>query len=125
VTSDFEVPKPITAIIHDLLSVHPFSEAFYAALPQDLWLHDAAWEAIEHAFLVSQHAVHVKVGQLLEALHALREEWTERQWEGVVLGLLMARRLDLLSDHPALEHAWVRLQAEQVLRQSPPEQRPE
>jgi hypothetical protein len=125
VTSDSEVPKPITAIIHDLLSIHPFSEAFYAVSPQGLWLHDAAWEAIEHAFLVSQRAVHVKVGQLLEALNALRKEWTERQWERVVLGLVMASRLDLLSDHPALEHAWVRLQAQQVLRRSPPEPRPE
>jgi hypothetical protein len=125
VTSDTEVTKHITTIVHDLLSSHRLSEAFFAALPHDLWLHDAEWEAIEHALLVAQHAVHVTVGQLLEALTALRGEWTERQWEGVVLGLLMAHRLDLLSDHPSLENAWVRLQAQQLLRQSPLDPRTE
>jgi hypothetical protein len=119
VTSDSEVTKHITAIVHDLLSFHRLSEAFFAALPHDLWLRDAEWDAIEHALLVAQHAVNVKVGHLLDALNAQRREWTERQWEGVVLGLLMARRLDLLSAHPSLETAWVRLQAQQLLRQPP------
>jgi len=43
----------------------------------------------------------------------------------VVLGLLMAGRLDLLSDHPSLEHAWVRLQVQQLLRKSSPDPRTE
>jgi hypothetical protein len=121
VTSDAEITKHITAIVHDLLSSHCLAEAFFAALPHDLWLRDAEWEAIEHALLVAQHAVHVKAGHLLEACKALRAEHADRQWEGVVLGLLMANRLDLLGDHPALDHAWVRLQAQQLLRRSPPD----
>ena len=124
-TSDAEITKRITAIVHDLLNSHCLSEAFFAALPQDLGLRDAEWEAIEHAVLVARHAVHVKAAHLLEAFNALRGEWADRQWEGVVLGLLMASRLDLLSDHASLEHAWVRLQVQQLLRQSPPDPRTE
>jgi len=125
VTLDAEITKNITAIVHDLLSSHCLSEAFFAALPHDLWLRDTEWEALEHAVLVAQHAVHVKAGHLLEAFNALREELADRQWEGVVLGLLMAGRLDLLSDHPSLEHAWVRLQVQQLLRKSSPDPRTE
>jgi hypothetical protein len=125
VTSDAEITKHITAIVHDLLNPHCLSEAFFAALPHDLGLPDAEREAIEHAVLMAQHAVHVKAGHLLEAFNALRGEWADRQWEGVVLGLLMASRLDLLSDHPSLEHAWVRLQVQQLLRRSPPDPRTE
>jgi hypothetical protein len=125
VTSDAEISKHITAIVHDLLSSHCLAEAFFAALPHDLGLRDAEWEAIEHAVLVAQQAVHVKAGHLLEAFNALRGEWADRQWEGVVLGLLMASRLDLLSDHPSLEHAWVRLQVQQLLQRPSPGQHTE
>jgi hypothetical protein len=125
VTSDAEITKHIIAIAHDLRSSHCLSEAFFAALPHDLWLRDAEREALEHAMLVAQQAVHVKAGHLLEAFNALRGEWADRQWEGVVLGLLMAGRLDLLSDHPSLEHAWARLQVQQLLRRSPPDPRTE
>ena len=124
-TFDPEVIQHTKAIIHYLLSFHRLSETFFAALPHDLQLREAEWDAIEDTVLALQHTVNVTVGQLLDALNALRGEWTSRQWEGVVLGLLMAGRPDLLSIHPLVENAWVRLQAQQVLLQHPPDTRGE
>jgi hypothetical protein len=125
VTFDPEVIKHTTVIEHGLLSFRHLSEAFLTVLPRDIELCDAEWDAIENAIRTVQDAVHAKVGRLLEALDALRGEWTEHQWEGVVLGLLMAHRLDLLSTHPSVENAWVRMQAQQLLRQPPPDPRTE
>jgi hypothetical protein len=121
VTFDPEITNNTTAIVHHLLSFHRLSEAFFAALPQDIRLGEAEWDAIEHAVYAVQDAVNVKVGHLLDALNVLRGEWTSGQWEGVVLGLLMAHRADLLGAHPSIENAWVRLQAQQLLRQLPPD----
>jgi hypothetical protein len=121
VALDPEIARNSQAIMHHLLSLHRLSETFFAELPHDLPFRDAEWEAIEHAILAGQHVVNVKVGHLLDAVNALRSESTSRQWEGVVLGLLMARRLDLLSAHPAVEKAWVRMQAQQLLQQYPPD----
>jgi hypothetical protein len=125
VTFDPEITNNTTAIVHHLLSLHRLSEAFFAALSQDLRLGEAEWDAIEHAVYAVQDAVNVKVGHLLDALNMLRGEWTSGQWEGVVLGLLMAHRADLLGAHPSIENAWVRLQAQQLLRQFPPDSRAE
>jgi hypothetical protein len=125
VTFDPEITNNTTAIVHHLLSLHRLSEAFFAALPQDIRLGEAEWDAIEHAVYAVQDAVNVKVGHLLDALNVLRGEWTSGRWEGVVLGLLMAHRADLLGAHPSIENAWVRLQAQQLLRRFPPDSRAE
>jgi hypothetical protein len=109
--------------VHHLLSLHHLCEDFFAVLPQDMQLRAAEWDAIEHAVLTVQHAVNSKVSHLLDAFNALRGEWTERPWEGVVLGLLLAGRPDLLSTHPLVENAWVRMQAQQLLQQDPPDMR--
>lgn len=101
-TFDPEVPTPTTVIEYHLRSFRHLDEAFFAVLPRDLQLCDAEWEALEQAILTVQDAVHATVVHLLDAVNALRGEYAERQWEGVVLGLIMARRLDLLSTHPSL-----------------------
>jgi hypothetical protein len=124
VTLDAEGTRNTQTIVHHLLSLHRLSEAFFASLPQDMQLREEAWEAIEHAMLALQHGVNVTVAQLLNAFNALRGEWSGRQWEGVVLGLLLASRPDLLSAHPLVENAWVRMQAQQFLKY-PPERREE
>lgn len=113
-TLDSEVSKHTQTLVHHLLSLHRLYEAFFAALPRDVQLREADWEAIEQAMLTVQYGVNVKVGHLLDAFNALRGEWNDRQWEGVVLGLLLASRPDLLSVHPLVENAWVRLQAQQL-----------
>ena len=123
-TLDSEGAKNTQTIVHHLLSLHRLSEAFFASLPQNIQLRDEEWDAIEHAILALQHGVNVKVGYLLDAFNALRGEWNGRQWEGVVLGLLLASRPDLLSAHPLVENAWVRMQAQHIL-QHPPERREE
>ena len=123
-TFDSESARNSQSIVHHLLSLHRLSEAFFAALPRNIQLRDEEWDAIEHAILALQHGVNVKVGHLLDAFNALRGEWNGRQWEGVVLGLLLASRPDLLSAHPLVENAWVRMQAQQILQQ-PPERRKE
>jgi hypothetical protein len=121
VTFDPEITHNTRAMVQHLLSFHRLAEAFFAALPQDMRLGEAEWDAIEHAVFEVQHAVNVTVGHLLDALNVLRGEWSGGQWEGVVLGLLMAHRADLLGAHPSIETAWVRLQAQQLLRQLPPD----
>jgi hypothetical protein len=121
--SDPEITTHTKDIVHHLLSFHRLYEEFFASLPEDIRLRDAEWDAIEHAVFTLQHAVNVKVSHLLDAYNALREELTDRPWEGVVLGLLLARRPDLLSTHPLVENAWVRMQAQQLLRQPPPDRR--
>jgi hypothetical protein len=125
VTFDPAVTNNTTAMLQHLLSLHRLSEMFFATLPQDIRLGEAEWDAIEHAVVAVQQAVNVTVGHLLDALNVLRREWTGGQWEGVVLGLLMAQRPDLLAAHPSIENAWVRLQAQQLLRQLPPDPRAE
>ena len=118
-TLDSESARNTQNIVHHLLSFHRLSEVFFAALPQNIQLRDEEWDAIEHAILALQHGVNVKVGYLLDAFNALRGEWNGRQWEGVVLGLLLASRPDLLSAHPLVENAWVRMQAQQILQHRP------
>jgi hypothetical protein len=118
-TLDAESARNTRNIVHHLLSFHRLSEAFFAALPRNIQLRDEEWDAIEHAILALQHGVNVKVGYLLDAFNALRGEWNGRQWEGVVLGLLLASRPDLLSAHPLVENAWVRMQAQQLLQHRP------
>ena len=124
-TLDPEITAHTKAIVYHLLSFHHLSEPFFAALPHDFPLYEGDWDAIEHAVFTVQHTVNVKVNHLLDALNALRGAWADRQWEGVALGLLMAHRPDLLSAHPLVENAWVRLQAQQVLQQHPPDGREE
>jgi hypothetical protein len=121
VTFNPDITNHTTAMVHHLLSFHRLSEAFFAALSQDIRLGEAEWDAIEHAVYAVQDAVNVKVGHLLDTLNMLRGEWTSGQWEGVALGLLMAHRADLLDAHPSIENAWVRLQAQQLLQQFPPD----
>jgi hypothetical protein len=121
VTFDPAITNNTTAMLQHLLSLHRLSEAFFAALPPDIRLGEPEWDAIEHAVSALQQAVNIKVGQLLDALNVLRGEWAGGQWEGVVLGLLMAQRPDLFGAHPSIENAWVRLQAQQLLRQLPPD----
>lgn len=121
VTFDPEVPTPTTVIEHHLRSFRHLSEAFFAVLPCDLQLCDAEWEGSNRPSSRSRTQCMPKWS--ICWMHSMRcvGKYAERQWEGVVLGLMMARRLALLSTHPAVENAWVRLQAQQLLRKPPPD----